>query len=116
MILSEGYDQVDSNLGILAALNWQYNFPINVPQHFSAVCQKTTQNPSMVTVQNLSATFDLTFYLLGGGLHIVHTIKANDRTPWRKVHNFNGSKLRIANISQEAATLQATLIDLGPND
>lgn len=102
----------ESKAGLVGALNWEYNNPINVPQHFSAVCEKTTQNESIVRVQNLSATFDLTFYIIGGGLHETVTINANDRKPWQKVYNFEGSRLRIANISQEAATLQATVVDL----
>lgn len=102
----------ESKAGLVGALHWEYNNPINVPQHFSAVCDKTTQNESLVRVQNLSATFDLTFYIIGGGFTDTVTIKANDRQPWQKVMNFEGSKLRIANISQEAASLQATLVDL----
>ncbi|MFQ5534224.1 MAG: hypothetical protein ACE5EM_05315, partial [Sphingomonadales bacterium] len=72
----------------------------------------TTQNESLVRVQNLSATFDLTFYIIGGGVSETQTIAANDRKPFQLVHNFAGSRLRIANISQEAATMEATLIDL----
>ncbi|MEX0300541.1 MAG: hypothetical protein AB3N28_15815 [Kordiimonas sp.] len=106
--LTEG----EAKAGLVGALSWEYNNPINVPQHFSAVCEKTTQNESIVRVQNLSATFDLTFYIIGGGLTETVTIQANDRKPWQKVHNFEGSKLRIANISQESASLQATLVDL----
>ena len=106
--LTEG----EAKAGLVGALSWEYNSPINVPQHFSAVCEKTTQNESIVRVQNLSATFDLTFYIIGGGVTETVTISANDRKPWQKVHNFEGSKLRIANISQESASLQATLVDL----
>lgn len=117
MFLNEKLTDQEQSLGLAGSLGLKYNHPLNVPQNFSAVCPKTTQNNSIVQVQNLSATFDLTFYIdpaPASGSSLV-TIKANDPTPWRNVQNYNGAKLLISNISQEAATARVTLKDLKTN-
>jgi len=114
MYLNEKLSDHQRSLGVVGSLNWEYNYPLNVPQNFSAVCERTTQNNSSVSVQNLSATFALTFYIDPApqtGPAVI-TIAANDRTPYIHVQNYNGAKLAIANISQEAATAKITLTDL----
>ena len=115
MFVNDKLEATELALGVNAQLNWQYNFPMNVPQYYSAVCQKTSQNDTMLTIQNLSATFDLTVYLnpAPDPQHSQIVIKANDRTPVNIVHNWNGAKLKLSNISQECATCRATLIDMG---
>lgn len=105
---------LEKSLGVSGQLNLQYNQPLNVPQNFSAVAQ-TTQNTSSLSIQNQSAAFALTVYLdpapTSGPNPI--TIAANDRTPAIIVQNYNGATLKVANISQEAATAKVTLTDLG---
>lgn len=114
MYLNTKLSNQEKSLGLAGSLQWEYNYPLNVPQNFSAVCPKTTQNNSSVSVQNLSAAFALTFYIdpaPASGPNVV-TIAANDPTPWINVQNYNGAKLSIANISQEGTTAKITLTDL----
>lgn len=104
----------EKSLGMAGSLQLEYNSPVNVPQNFSAVCPKTTQNNSSLSIQNLSASFSLTVYIdpapLTGPSTI--TIAANNPTPFINVQNYNGAKLSISNISQEGATAKITLTDL----
>lgn len=102
------------SLGQAAKLSLQYNQPIKLPQQFTAVCQKTSQTLSVLTIQNMSAKFQLSVFLdpdpSGKGIHV---IKANDPTQLQFTHNWNGAQLSISNISNEAATAQIGLYGQG---
>lgn len=91
------------------SLTWQYNYPLQVPQNYSAVCPQTTQADSTLQVQNLSTSNALTFFVNGGGLHESHTIAANTPQPWVTQQNFGGAELKISNLSSRPATAQVTL-------
>ena len=114
MALNENLSSVERAVGVVGSINIEYNHPTPIPQHFSGVA-KTTQNNTLLQIVNLSAAFELTVFLDPApptGDPFVN-IPANDRTPRRIVQNYNGSILKIANVSQEAATALVTLSDLG---
>lgn len=112
--LNLNLDTASRALGQVGNVQIEYGHPVNIPQNFTGVCPKTTQNTSALTIQNLSNTFDATVYVdpdpTGKGFH---TLPANDPTPLRVAHNWNGAKLIVANVSQEAATVKVQLVDLG---
>jgi hypothetical protein len=88
----------------------KYDVPTLVPQHCVAVCPKTKEKPSLVTVQNKSKDFALTMtisYLTE--LISVH-IKANDPEAKSYPVNPQGSEIRVKNASSHAATALVTLI------
>ena len=114
MALNDNLSSLEKAVGVVGSIGIEYNNPTRIPQHFSGVA-KTTQNNTLVQIVNLSTAFDLTVFLDPApttGPPFVN-IPANDRTPHRIVQNYNGSILKIANVSQEAATALVTLSDLG---
>lgn len=114
MTINENLSTLEKAVGAVGSLHLEYNHPLRVPQFFSA-SGKTTQNLSSLSIQNLSAAFALTVYVdpaPPSGPNPI-TIPANDRTPHIIVQNYNGAILKVANISQEAASALVTLTDLG---
>jgi len=113
-MINENLEAINRSSGMAGEVGLEYDHPVNVPQHFSAVCKKTTQNNSHLQIINQSATFELTVYIdpapESGGA--TQTRAANDRTPINIVQNYAGAVLNVANISQEAASAQVQLNDL----
>lgn len=113
LFINTHLNKLERSLGIVANLELEYNHPLNVPQNYSAK-GKTTQNTSVLSIQNTSAAFSLTVFVspdVPNSTHNgVYTINANDATPLRLVNNWNGSILSISNISQEAATAKVTIV------
>ena len=91
------------------SLNLQYNQPLHVPQNFSSLCSETTQATSLLQVQNLSSSDNLTFFVNGGGLAESHVIPANQPEPWMVQSNFGGATLKVSNVSSRPATALVTL-------
>ena len=93
-------------------LTLEYDTPLKVPQNFAGVAKKTTQVNSNLNIQNLSAEFTATVFISpnpDSNTNGIYHIPANDPQPLRFIHNWNGSQLKIANISSEAATVLVTL-------
>tara|TARA_R110000868_G_scaffold119310_6_gene316007 strand:+ start:22970 stop:23326 length:357 start_codon:yes stop_codon:yes gene_type:complete len=109
-----GFSTLEKVLGTVGNLQLDYNEPLKVPQHYKAV-GKTTQNPSLLMIQNTSNVFDLTVFVqpIPEGQKPLITIKANDRNPVYISHNWDGALLNVANVSQEAATALVQLTDMG---
>tara|TARA_R110000868_G_scaffold119310_6_gene316008 strand:+ start:23455 stop:23793 length:339 start_codon:yes stop_codon:yes gene_type:complete len=98
-------------LGVVQEINLNYNSPINLPQFVKAL-GKTNQTESLLRIQNLSNIFDLALYIqpMPKGQNPLVKITANDRKPIYITNNWNGAILSVANISQEAATGEITLV------
>ena len=112
--LNETVTRGEAQLGIVGKVRLSYDHPINVPQFFSAVCEKTIQGSTMLKVQNLSSSFALTFFVNpapSNGKQL-YTIPANDPTPRYLPHNWNGAVLKVSNMSQEAATARVSLTEI----
>ncbi len=91
-------------------LELSYNHPLEVPPNFSAICPQTSQASSVLQIENLSTSNVLSYYVnAGGGFDKTGTIPANDATPKTWVHNFNGAKLVVTNISTRNASALVTL-------
>ena len=101
--------EIRNSVEIQPTLKLEYNFPIDVPPNFSAVCNKTTQAKSILQVENLSTSYVASFYADSKGLNHLGTLSANDPSPWQDVQDFGGSKLEVANLSTRDATIRVTL-------
>jgi len=87
----------------------RYNFPLDLPPNFTAVANPTSQAMSVLQVENLSTSNVATFFINGGGVSEVINLPANSAQPYTLVHNFNGSKLEVSNISTRDAVIQIVL-------
>lgn len=100
---------VMSNSTKTGALQLEYNYPLDVPQNFSATCQQTSQTESILQIENESTSNKALLAIQYGDVSEQHTINPNTAEPFTMVKNFNGAKLNIINISTRPATVKVTL-------
>lgn len=100
-----------SSIPIELNLALDYDSPLKVPQNYAAIAKKTTQINSNLNIQNLSVQFEATVFINPppDSSDGIFKLPANNPTPIHFVHNWNGSQLKVANISGEAATVQVSL-------
>ena len=98
------------------SLQLSYNQPLNVAQNFSAVCAATTETNSILQIQNLSTTTELSFFIEGGGFQTqTGTLPPNDpQGLFTSAIITNGSQLVVSNISALPATALVTLRSAQP--
>ena len=111
--MSTSNDQLsttDLALGIDRQINLPYGRPVILRTGNKAVCQKTTQTESVLRIQNMSTTATLTVRVspdpAGKG---IYTIPPNTVEPVWVIHNWNGSRLTVSNMTAMAAPARLLL-------
>lgn len=90
----------------------KYDSLLELPQNCAAYCETTRQVTSVLNIQNLSEKFVATVYVNPIGetdKAMIYTISSNNVKPIRILQNWNGSVLKVANISSENVVLKITL-------
>jgi hypothetical protein len=86
-----------------------YNFGVTLSQYQVAICGKTYQKMSALSIQNLSKDHDASIFITPAVDFSIYTIPKNSRLSVVVVHDWNGAELKVANISTQQADIWVTL-------
>ena len=102
-----------------ADLKIQDSIPLHIPKNYSAVFDLTESPPQLpieqekseLTIQNLSTTSAVIFYINPSPPDVspFGEIPANDPEPRIFIHDWSGTRLKVSNVSQQDVIMEVTL-------
>lgn len=86
-----------------------YDSGVILSQHQVAICSKTYQKVSVLSIQNLSKDFDASIFITPAVDCWMYTIPKNSHLSVIVLNDWNGAMLKVANISSQQADIWVTL-------